>query len=87
MFFYSSLAGELKVKKIFVPNDPPPHGLEMIKGSTYGTFSRGFVEFALRNQIAKDFLEWCKSIKSPDEYFWGTLHHSKKLNVPGGFKG
>ncbi|CAG5135388.1 unnamed protein product [Candidula unifasciata] len=79
--------GEMRVKNMFVANDPPPHGLEMVKGSTYGTFSRAFVEFSLGDPVAKEFLEWCKSVKSPDEYFWGTLHHSKILDVPGGFKG
>lgn len=75
------------MKKVYTLNDPPPHGLEIIKGSTYGTFSRAFVEFALHDKIAVDFLNWSRTIKSPDEYFWGTLHHSKTINVPGGFKG
>ncbi|CAL1530703.1 unnamed protein product [Lymnaea stagnalis] len=79
--------GEMKVKKLYQPNDPPPHGLEMVKGSTYGTFARAFIEFALHDKVAQDFLQWCKLIKSPDEYFWGTLQHSKTINVPGGFKG
>ncbi|KAH9513165.1 N-acetyllactosaminide beta-1,6-N-acetylglucosaminyl-transferase [Bulinus truncatus] len=79
--------GQLQIKKVYQPNPPPPHNLEMLKGSTYGTFSRAFVEFALRDKVAKDFLEWCKLIKSPDEYFWATLHHSKNISVPGGYRG
>ncbi|KAH9513162.1 Beta-1,3-galactosyl-O-glycosyl-glycoprotein beta-1,6-N-acetylglucosaminyltransferase 4 [Bulinus truncatus] len=78
--------GQLQIKKVYQPNPPPPHNLEMLKGSTYGTFSRAFVEFALGDKVAKDFLEWCKLIKSPDEYFWATLHHSKNISVPGGYR-
>ncbi|XP_059151949.1 beta-1,3-galactosyl-O-glycosyl-glycoprotein beta-1,6-N-acetylglucosaminyltransferase-like [Physella acuta] len=64
----------------------PPHGLEVVKGSTYGTFSRKFIHFALTSQVAKDLLDWVKPIYSPDEYFWSTLQHTTLMEVPGGYK-
>ncbi|KAH9492361.1 N-acetyllactosaminide beta-1,6-N-acetylglucosaminyl-transferase [Bulinus truncatus] len=68
-------------------NMPPPHGLHIVKGSAYGTFSRGFVNFTIHDPIAKDFLKWCKTVSSPDEYYWATLHHSNVTTVPGGYTG
>ncbi|BFZ15158.1 hypothetical protein BsWGS_18197 [Bradybaena similaris] len=68
-------------------NDPPPHNMTIVKGSTYGTFSRAFVHFALHHPIAKEFLEYSRYFKSPDEYFWATLQHTNLVQVPGGFTG
>ncbi|KAH9513177.1 Beta-1,3-galactosyl-O-glycosyl-glycoprotein beta-1,6-N-acetylglucosaminyltransferase 4 [Bulinus truncatus] len=80
-------SGEMNLVRSHVKNPPPPHGIEIVKGSAYGTFSWGFVNFTINHPVAQDFLEWCKTVSSPDEYFWATLHHSKVTAVPGGFTG
>lgn len=69
---------------------PPPHDIEIVRGSAYGIFSRGFVEFVVNSQLAQDFLEWSRSTYSPDEHFWSTLHHNyanPHVHVPGSFRG
>lgn len=71
-------------------NPPPPHGLKIVKGSAYGAFSRQFVQFVVEDRRARDLLEWSKTVFSPDEYFWATLHHTyinSHLNTPGAFSG
>lgn len=62
---------------------PPPHNVTVAKGSAYGTFSRRFVEFALRNPKARDILKWTEDTFSPDETFWATLAFNKELGAPG----
>lgn len=62
---------------------PPPHNVTVAKGSAYGTFSRRFVEFALRNPKARDILKWTEDTFSPDETFWATLAFNKNLGAPG----
>uniref|UniRef100_K1Q3I5 N-acetyllactosaminide beta-1,6-N-acetylglucosaminyl-transferase n=1 Tax=Magallana gigas TaxID=29159 RepID=K1Q3I5_MAGGI len=62
---------------------PPPHNVTVAKGSAYGTFSRSFVEFALRNPKARDILKWTEDTLSPDETFWATLAFNKDLGAPG----
>ena len=71
-------------------NPPPPHNIEIVRGSAYGVFSRRFVEFVVTDEKAKDLLEWSRSTFSPDEHYWSTLHHTyvnPHLNTPGGFSG
>ncbi|CAH1794788.1 unnamed protein product [Owenia fusiformis] len=68
----------------------PPHNIEIVRGSAYGIFSKGFVNYIVNNEIAKDLLEWSKDTYSPDEHYWATLHHLKNnphLETPGGYKG
>lgn len=64
---------------------PPPHNISVVKGSAYGTFSRAFVNFTLHDKIAKDVLQWCEDVSSPDEYFWAILNFNKKIAAPGGY--
>jgi beta-1,3-galactosyl-O-glycosyl-glycoprotein beta-1,6-N-acetylglucosaminyltransferase/N-acetyllactosaminide beta-1,6-N-acetylglucosaminyltransferase len=66
---------------------PPPHNITVVKGSAYGAFSRAFVNFALHDKIAMDVLNWCRDVKSPDEYFWATLNFNKRVQAPGGYTG
>lgn len=66
---------------------PPPYNITVVKGSAYGIFSRAFVNFSLHDEMAKDLLDWCRDVKSPDEYFWATLNFNKRLNAPGGYSG
>lgn len=67
--------------------EDPPHGIKVVKGSAYGVFSREFVDFVINSPIPKDLLKWMEEIKSPDEYFWATLHHNKVVEAPGGYTG
>uniref|UniRef100_A0A8W8NTK0 Uncharacterized protein n=1 Tax=Magallana gigas TaxID=29159 RepID=A0A8W8NTK0_MAGGI len=62
---------------------PAPHNVTVAKGSAYSTFSRSFVEFALRNPKARDILKWTEDTLSPDETFWATLVFNKELGAPG----
>ncbi|KAK6187196.1 hypothetical protein SNE40_005275 [Patella caerulea] len=65
----------------------PPHGIVVVKGSAYGIFTRAFVDYVVKSPIAKDLLEWCRGVLSPDEYYWSTLNHNPHLQVPGSYKG
>jgi beta-1,3-galactosyl-O-glycosyl-glycoprotein beta-1,6-N-acetylglucosaminyltransferase/N-acetyllactosaminide beta-1,6-N-acetylglucosaminyltransferase len=64
-----------------------PHNAAMVKGSTYGIFSRSFVRFAIHDKKAKDILDYLEDVKSPDEYYWAILNHNKVLQAPGQFTG
>ena len=76
--------------KTNITKSPPPHNLNIIRGSAYGSFSRGFINYVLNDRVAKDFLDWSMDTYSPDEHYWATLHHlyyNPHLRTPGGFKG
>ncbi|KAK3710992.1 hypothetical protein RRG08_009582 [Elysia crispata] len=77
--------GEITITRTSEKLQGPPHGFVVVKGSAYGTFSRPFVAFVLVDKRARDLLKWCEQVKSPDEYFWATLHHSKTVPVPGAY--
>lgn len=63
----------------------PPHNITLTKGSQYGAFSRGFVEFAARSPVASDLRHWLDGTVIPDEHFWSTLNHNPHLQIPGGY--
>ena len=78
------------LNKTNIAKEPPPHGLELVRGSAYGIFSRKFVNFIVQDQISLDFLAWSRDTYSPDEYFWATLNHlqvNPQLKTPGAYKG
>ena len=66
---------------------PPPHHIRLLKGSQYGLFSRRFIQFAVEDAVAKDFVEWLRNTEAPDETFWASLQHHEGLldgrRVPG----
>lgn len=67
---------------------PPPHGIQLVKGSAFGVFTREFVEFALSDAMAQDLLEWSRDTYSPDEIFWSTLNHqwiNPMIKAPGSY--
>lgn len=66
---------------------PAPHGFNIAKGSTHMVAARPFVEFAVRDQRAKDLLEWMRDIKVPDEHFFPTLNHNPQFQIPGSYRG
>ena len=49
------------------PKGPSPHNITIYKGSTHIIAIREFVEFGLHGQIGKDFYEFLKDSKIPDE--------------------
>ena len=79
-----------KLNKTTTVKEPPPHKLNIVRGSAYGIFSRKFVDFIVHSQISLDLLTWSRDTYSPDEHFWATLNHlheNPHLETPGGYKG
>ena len=85
--YVSQKMGKTMLVRTNQRKEKPPHNITVVKGSAYGVFSRHFVQFVVKNKIANDFLQWCKDISSPDEYFWATLNHNTQLGTPGGYSG
>ncbi|XP_041638544.1 beta-1,3-galactosyl-O-glycosyl-glycoprotein beta-1,6-N-acetylglucosaminyltransferase 7 isoform X2 [Cheilinus undulatus] len=71
------------LKGLGLKKGPPPHHLQMYFGTAYYALTRAFVDFVLKNPIAKDLLEWSRDTFSPDEHFWVTLNHIKE--APGSY--
>jgi hypothetical protein len=46
-----------------------PHNYTIVKGITYCSFSRKFVEYVLINPYAQNLLAWSEDTYSPDEWF------------------
>lgn len=65
----------------------PPHGIAPVKGSIYIAVNRQFVDFAINNKTAKDFLEWTKGTMHPDEFYFNSLNFNPHLKIPGSYKG
>ncbi|KAK3608206.1 hypothetical protein CHS0354_039222 [Potamilus streckersoni] len=79
--------GKAKIYRTNVTKSVPPHNITIVKGSAYGIFSRNFVRFVIYDEKARDLLEWCKEVLSPDEYYWAMLNHNPHLGAPGSYKG
>ncbi|XP_074649681.1 beta-1,3-galactosyl-O-glycosyl-glycoprotein beta-1,6-N-acetylglucosaminyltransferase-like [Tubulanus polymorphus] len=65
----------------------PPHNLKIEKGATHIIATRPFIDYCINNQIAKDYLAWLEDTFVPDEAFFSTLNHDKKICAPGGYYG
>ena len=79
-----------KMVKTGRQNPPPPHDIDIVRGSAYGIFSRAFVRFIVEDERARDLLQWSRTTWSPDELYWATLHHTYSnphLHTPGAFSG
>ena len=79
-----------RIQKTGGNNPPIPHGIDFVRGSVYGIFSRGFVEFILTDPMAHDLLQWARKTYTPDEFYWATLHHTyhnPNIHTPGGYSG
>ncbi|XP_041359541.1 N-acetyllactosaminide beta-1,6-N-acetylglucosaminyl-transferase-like [Gigantopelta aegis] len=85
--YVSSKSGKSVLIRTGQLKEKPPYNITIVKGSAYGVFSKEFVRFVVKTKISKEFLQWCKDISSPDEYFWATLHHNTHLGTPGGYSG
>lgn len=62
-----------------------PYNITIKLGSTYGSFSREFVRFTLRDSLAQKYIAWLRDTRTPDSSIWGTL--SELPMAPGGNMG
>ncbi|XP_071511975.1 beta-1,3-galactosyl-O-glycosyl-glycoprotein beta-1,6-N-acetylglucosaminyltransferase 4-like [Diadema antillarum] len=68
-----------------ITQEPPPGNIALFSGNAYNTLSRKFVEYVLREDIPRRFLEWLRDSWSPDEHYWATLN--RLPDAPGGTEG
>lgn len=61
--------------------------MSVASGPVHVAASRDFVDYALHSQYARDFLQWIKKTKIPDESFFTTLNNHPRLGVPGAYTG
>ena len=71
----------------FSPREPPSHNVTFFKGELHGLFSRKFVEFVVKSDVASEYFEWCKLSGHPSEHYWNVLNFNPHLQAPGGFIG
>lgn len=64
-----------------------PHNISVASGPVHVAATRDFVDYALHSQYARDFLQWIKRTKIPDESFFTTLNNHPRLGVPGAYTG
>ena len=63
-------------KRTEMLKEPFRQNFTFYKGSTYVVLSRAFVDFILHDKLARDFLEWVKDTKIPDETYYPTLYRN-----------
>ncbi|KAL8586566.1 hypothetical protein ACOMHN_053919 [Nucella lapillus] len=63
----------------------PPHNISVAKGPVHIAASRGFVDFVLHSQQARDFLAWTRRTGIPDETFFATVNNMHQFGVPGSY--
>ena len=73
-------------KERWIHAGQPPHNIVPTKGSVHIVASRGYVDFVLHSEVAKDFLNWTRRVDIPDETFFSSLNHNPHLGVPGSYK-
>jgi len=61
---------------------PPPHDIEIYKGSTHIVAIKEFVRFVVHSRIAQDFTEFLKDSYVPDETIYASLQQHPL--APGG---
>jgi len=66
---------------------PLPVDVRLTKGSVHVVASRAFVDYAIRNETAVKFRDWCEGLLFPDETYFSSLNHSPNLGVPGAYLG
>lgn len=64
---------------------PPPYNITLFKGANHVGLTKGFVEYIVFNQTARDFIEWLSDTRSPPETFYSSLQQHP--GVPGGVIG
>ena len=71
---YAVINGDI-VNSLQKKTEPVPGNLELVKGSAYGVFSHSFLDFVMKDKVAREFLQWSNDTKTPDEHYWATLNH------------
>jgi hypothetical protein len=66
---------------------PAPHGISVTSGSMHIAANRFFVDFCIHDTRARDFLEWLKSTRIPDEIFFSSINYNPHLGIPGTYLG
>nr|XP_039271851.1 beta-1,3-galactosyl-O-glycosyl-glycoprotein beta-1,6-N-acetylglucosaminyltransferase-like [Styela clava] len=56
-----------------IKKQPPPDDIEIFTGSNYYIYKREAVEFIVHDKNIRQFFEWSKDTKIPDEQVWATL--------------
>lgn len=74
-------------KQTNITKDAVPHNLILSKGGTHIAACREFVDFALNDHRAQDFLHWLRNTQMPDETFFNSLNGNPQLNIPGTYPG
>ena len=64
-----------------------PYDLVLTKAECHVALPRSFVDYIFQSRVAKDFLEWLKKTRIPDETYFPTLNNSPQLNIPGMYTG
>lgn len=77
--------GAYKPSKTLRKKGPPPFNIELFKGANHVAVTRGFVEYVMFNQTAREFIEWLSDTRSPPETFYASLQQHP--GVPGGLIG
>ena len=52
---------------------PPPHGLDIFKGSKNVVLTREFADGTMRHPYTKRLLAWLRNVAVPDEFFFPTM--------------
>lgn len=55
--------------------DPPPHGIQIRKGSFSAALSRDFIKYMIKNETSHRLLNWLSDTFIPDEFYWPTLYY------------
>ena len=66
-----------------IPKLPYHRNITLMKGCSYNTFSREFIQWVLTDPLARDFINWTRDTIAPDETVWGTLNNLPQ--APGGY--
>ncbi|XP_045158807.2 beta-1,3-galactosyl-O-glycosyl-glycoprotein beta-1,6-N-acetylglucosaminyltransferase-like [Mercenaria mercenaria] len=81
-----------KAKKVYserwkMAKWPPPHKIQLVKGSMYIAVNRHFVDFCLHDPRSHKFLTWLRITENPDETFFASLNNNPHLRIIGSFLG
>ncbi|XP_022784859.1 beta-1,3-galactosyl-O-glycosyl-glycoprotein beta-1,6-N-acetylglucosaminyltransferase 4-like isoform X1 [Stylophora pistillata] len=74
-----------KPVKTYRKKSPPPYNITLFKGANHVGLTKGFVEYIIFNQTARDFIDWLSDTRSPPETFYSSLQQHP--GVPGGVIG
>ncbi|XP_066927716.1 beta-1,3-galactosyl-O-glycosyl-glycoprotein beta-1,6-N-acetylglucosaminyltransferase 4-like [Clytia hemisphaerica] len=53
---------------------PPPHGIKIYRKGTSFIGTRQFYEFLVNDPLAKQFLDWTRDTKNPEDFYYASLY-------------